>query len=89
MRQLSLILAAMVITSSIYADGNFCRKCEVMREYHKNNPSKYEFYDDYLKDLEENGEGALTPDQEALPPDVRMIMKQEKVAADKSPVKGK
>ncbi|MFQ5729347.1 MAG: hypothetical protein ACE5GN_03195, partial [Waddliaceae bacterium] len=52
--------------------------CEVLREYHRNNPSKYEFYDDYLKDLEEKGMEAVNPSAEDLPPEIEYIMNAEK-----------
>jgi len=71
-------LLAAVISSAVFtveADDNFCRKCQVMREYHKKNPCQYEYYDDYLKDLEENGEDAVNPKFEDLPPDVQEIVK--------------
>lgn len=33
-----------------YADGGVCKKCELVREFNEKHPSKYEFYEDYLKD---------------------------------------
>lgn len=73
-------------SSSFYlnADDNFCRKCQVMRDYHAKNPSKYEYYDDYLKDLEEKGEQAVNPRFEDLPEDVQIIMDAEKASDKKS-----
>ncbi|CCB92216.1 putative uncharacterized protein [Waddlia chondrophila 2032/99] len=63
---------------SLQADDNFCRKCQVLREYHEKNPSKYKYYDDYLKDLEEKGEGAVSPRLEEMPEEVRRIVDPDK-----------
>lgn len=30
-----------------------CKKCEVIREYNKDHPGDFEYYDDYLKSLKE------------------------------------
>lgn len=68
----------------LQADDNFCRKCQVMRDYHAKNPSKYEYYDDYLKDLEENGEQAVNPKFEDLPEDVQYIVDPDKARSKKS-----
>ena len=62
---------------SLQADDNFCRKCQVLRDYHSKNPSKYEYYDDYLKDLEEKGEEGVNPSTKEMPEDVRRIMESE------------
>jgi hypothetical protein len=80
------LLTAIFASSTFYlsADDNFCRKCQVMRDYHAKNPSKYEYYDDYLKDLEENGEQAVNPKLEDLPEDVKIIMGAEKASGKKS-----
>ena len=42
-----LVLAGIFCLTSLQGDDNFCRKCNALREYHKNNPSKYEYYDEY------------------------------------------
>lgn len=68
----------------LHADDNFCRKCQVMRDYHAKNPSKYEYYDDYLKDLEENGEQAVNPKFEDLPENVQMIVDPDRSSQKKS-----
>lgn len=51
---LSLAVLACGIHGNIFASGNFCTKCEKNREYNRTHPSKYTFYEDYLKDTEEN-----------------------------------
>lgn len=73
------LLAAFFTSASfsLQADDNFCRKCQVLREYHSKNPSKYKYYDDYLKDVEEKGEDAVNPRTEDMPEDVRRIMESE------------
>ena len=48
-------LAFLIVTSGVQASGGVCRKCEALREYHKNNPSEYKFYEDYIEAVE-NGE---------------------------------
>jgi|GEM_PF-2128976 len=55
MKILSLSLFALFITLnglSYAADSGICKKCQLVREYNEEHPSKYEFYDDYLKDKE-------------------------------------
>ena len=44
---------AMIILSNTLVAGEVCQKCERIREYNKDNPGEYEFYEDYLKDKEE------------------------------------
>jgi len=85
MRRLAFLLLFATFSQSSLpaAEGGFCRKCNIMREYHKNNPSKYKYYDDYLKDLEEKGAEAVAPSTEDLPPDVQFIMSQEKEVVEK------
>ncbi|NGX42214.1 MAG: hypothetical protein K940chlam7_00491 [Chlamydiae bacterium] len=68
---------------NLHGDDNFCHKCEVLREYHSKNPSKYEFYDDYLKDLEEKGADAVNLSIEDLPPEIQYIMDPEKKVVEK------
>lgn len=46
MKYLLLILLPFMV----YADGGVCKKCEQVREFNEKNKSKYEFYEDYLKD---------------------------------------
>lgn len=77
-------LLMVLCTSPVYSDDNFCRKCQVMRDYHEKNPSKYEYYDDYLKDVEENGEESVNPNFEDLPDDVKRIMDPEGKKTKKS-----
>ena len=77
---LRVTLFTAMFTSSLFslqANDNFCRKCQVLREYHSKNPSKYEYYDDYLKDLDEKGEDAVNPRNREIPDDVRRIMESE------------
>lgn len=64
--------------SSLFSDDNFCHKCEVMKEYHAKNPSKYVYYEDYLRDLEEKGEEAVNPRFEDLPEEVQFIVDPKK-----------
>ncbi len=73
-----------ILALPIRADDNFCRKCQVLREYHKKNPSKYTYYDDYLKDLKENGEEAVNPQFEDLPKDVQYIVDPARASDKKS-----
>lgn len=40
---------------SLYGEGT-CKKCEVYRKYHEANPCPYEYYEDYIKALEEKKE---------------------------------
>lgn len=53
MKSLTLTLFALFISFSglSYAEA-VCKKCQLVREYNEKNPSKYEFYEDYLKDKE-------------------------------------
>lgn len=74
-----LFLATLCQLSLQAAEGH-CRKCEVMKDYYKDHPSKYKYYEDYLKDLEEKGADAVEPDPKDLPPDVKFIMDQQKVS---------
>ena len=70
-------------TSSVYSDDDFCRKCQVMRDYHEKNPSKYEYYDDYLNALEEKGAEFVNPNFEDLPDDIQYIVDPERKNAEK------
>lgn len=38
-----------------YGEGT-CKKCEVLRKYHEENPNPYEYYEDYIKALKEKKE---------------------------------
>ena len=78
----SLLLS--VIFAPVQADDNFCRKCQVLREYHEQNPSKYTYYDDYLKDLSEKGEQAVNPQFKDLPKDVQYIVDPAQASKEKS-----
>ena len=63
MRIISFFLFAFIFfnLNSLSADSdNFCSKCDKFRDYHKKNPSKYEFYEDYLKDVDE---GLVDPNE--------------------------
>ncbi len=53
MKNLTLTLCALFIsiTGLSYAEA-VCKKCQLVREFNEKNPSKYEFYEDYLKDKE-------------------------------------
>lgn len=57
---------------------NACRKCHILRDYHENHPSKYEYYEDYLKDVEGKRGQSIRGDE--LPPDVKFIMDKESVS---------
>ena len=72
-----VILGMFGIGGVLNADDNFCTKCKVLQEYHRENPSKYKYYEDYLKDVEEKGADAVNTPPEELPPDVRRIMNPE------------
>lgn len=76
------MLLVFVQSGSALAEGGHCRKCEVMNEYHKNNPSKFQYYDDYIKDLEEKGASKADPSAQDLPPDVKFIMDLESVGTE-------
>jgi hypothetical protein len=85
MTRWSLMIFSLILSiSAVQADDNFCRKCNVMREYHKKNPSKYTYYDDYLKDVEEKGADAVNPRFEDLPEDVQAIVDPAKKNQKKS-----
>ncbi len=45
-------IALIALTGTVCAASGTCKKCEVLRKYHEDNPNAYEFYDDYLKALE-------------------------------------
>lgn len=75
-----LFFAALCELSLQAGESGHCTKCEVMRKYNEGHPSKYTYYDDYLKDLREKGADAVNPSKEDLPPDVKFIMNQEKVS---------
>jgi len=46
------------IHMSVFASAGICTKCEKIREYNRAHPSKYTYYEDYLKDKEEEEEEA-------------------------------
>lgn len=48
MKILTVIFTLFV--SIAIAEEAGCAKCKLARDYHDKNPSKYEYYDDYLKD---------------------------------------
>lgn len=73
-----LSLATVLMGAHLYGEEAFCRKCHILREYHEKNPSKYEYYDDYLKDIEKYGEEAVNPSLKDLPEDVQFIMDPKK-----------
>lgn len=54
MKKLSLSLLTLFISLNTLtaADGGICKRCQLVNEYNLEHPSKYEFYDDYLKDKE-------------------------------------
>lgn len=68
---------------TLNANDNFCRKCQILNEYHKKNPSQYIYYEDYLKDVNEKGEEAVNPRYEDLPEDVQRIVDPERKAPKK------
>ena len=65
------ILAALCQTSFLAASD--CPRCDIMRDYNAKHPSKYQYYDDYLKDLKEKGAENVDVKPEDLPPEVRFI----------------
>lgn len=83
-RNILIILTLALSSSSLWSDDNFCRKCQVMKEYHAKNPSKYKYYDDYLKDLEEKGADVVNPKFEDMPEDVQFIIDPERKNGKKS-----
>lgn len=85
MTRITLIILTLALSSSLlWADDNFCRKCQVMNEYHQKNPCKYKYYEDYLKDLEENGAEAVNPKFEDMPEDVQFIVDPDRKNGKKS-----
>ncbi len=76
-----LFVSITLLSTQAWSDENFCRKCKVLNDYHKNNPSPYKYYDDYLKDVEEKGEDAVNPRFEDLPEDVQAIVDPSKKSA--------
>lgn len=55
MKKISLLSLTVVtfFNAALFAnDSNVCKKCQLVREFNKKNPSQYEYYDDYLKDKE-------------------------------------
>jgi hypothetical protein len=48
---LTILFAAIGIVPIV--EAGVCKKCDRIREYNRAHPSKYVYYDDYLKDLEE------------------------------------
>lgn len=56
MKKFALTSLSLFLLSSLYAtdsEGAVCKKCQLVREFNEQHPSKYEFYDDYLKDKED------------------------------------
>jgi hypothetical protein len=53
MRNLNFIALTSIVSFSIAIFAEDCKKCQLVREFNKENPSKYEFYEDYLKDKKE------------------------------------
>lgn len=45
---LSLALTALSVSSNLFSEP-VCHKCEIIREYNKEHPGDYEYYDDYLE----------------------------------------
>jgi len=83
MQKFNLFLLLMTLGGALGAgETGFCRKCETLKEYHKNNPSKYTFYEDYLKELEATGQDPNLPTEDELPPDVKFIINLEKVGVE-------
>jgi hypothetical protein len=79
LRLATFILFATICQLSLNAaEGGFCRKCEVMKDYYKKNPTKFKYYEDYLKESEEKGADS-SKSSDNLPSDVKLIMEQEKV----------
>ena len=72
-----LFLMVLFSVSSLLADEGNCNKCRILNQYHQDHPSKYEYYDDYLKDLEEKGADQVNPNPKDLPDDVKFIMYPE------------
>ncbi len=36
--------------------GPVCKKCEMIREYNKQHPNNYEYYEDYLKEINDSSD---------------------------------
>jgi hypothetical protein len=47
-----LMLALLSAFSPLLGEPPVCHKCELNREYNKQHPGDYEYYEDYLKDNE-------------------------------------
>lgn len=52
MKKIALFTLFSIILVNFAQSEEVCKKCQLVREYNDKNPSKYEFYDDYLKDKE-------------------------------------
>lgn len=61
--------------AQLQAGDGTCKKCEMLRDYHANNPAKYTFYDDYLKDKE-----AGLVEEEDAPEEIQFIRDLPKVS---------
>lgn len=59
MKKYLLVLFILGFSLNLYGEEGFCRKCHLIREYNKKNHANYDYYDDYLKDVDS---GKVTPD---------------------------
>jgi hypothetical protein len=53
MKKINLAVLTILISLSSASYAEDCKKCVLVREFNQENPSKYEFYEDYLKDKKE------------------------------------
>jgi hypothetical protein len=56
-----------------------CKKCEVIREYNKEHPGNYEYYEDYLKAQKpfRQGSGRTTPPLDGSPPPNTLALQKD------------
>lgn len=58
--KMTLILSFTMCANSVgmvalHAEGAVCHKCEEIREYNKTHHKNYDYYEDYLKEVQEGG----------------------------------
>lgn len=47
-----IFIGTMICSAPLTAHSNFCSKCAKLRQYHKDHPSKYTYFEDYKEDVE-------------------------------------
>jgi hypothetical protein len=70
-----IILITMCSVFHLHGAGT-CKKCEMLRKYHQENPCPYEYYEDYLKALEEKK--AIPKNVKSEEPEVPEVTEQKK-----------